>query len=72
METPQQKKARREVEAAESWKAHQAEQKRVDDNMMRLRAERLERESLPETQGEKTKSKRPGQSSKKQNSADRP
>jgi hypothetical protein len=72
MKTADEKKARLEVERAKSWEAYQAEQKRVDDNMARLRAERLKREALPDTQGEKTKPKRPGQSSKAQTTADRP
>jgi hypothetical protein len=72
METPQQKRERLAAEGAESWEAHKAEQKRVDDNMMRLRAARLARETLPLTQGEKAKPSRPGKSSKRQNAADRP
>jgi hypothetical protein len=72
METTQQKRDRRAAEGAESWEAYKAEQKRIDDNMMRLRAARLARETLPRTQGEKTKPSRPAKSSKSQNTADRP
>ena len=72
METPQQKKERLAAEGAEAWKAYQAEQKRINENMLRLRAERLARETLPAAQGEKTKPKRPGKTSKRQNVADRP
>ena len=75
METRLEKKARTGVEASQAWKEYQARSKRIDDNMMRLRAERLARErsaTLPETQGEKVKPKKPGRKSRNQNVADRP
>jgi hypothetical protein len=62
------KKEQKAADASEAWQEHLANQKAVDDNMMRLRAERLARETLPEMQGEKEKPKRPSEGSKNPNS----
>lgn len=47
-ETLSQKRERRIVEGKEAWRSHEAEQKHINDNMHRLRAERLAREAEPE------------------------
>jgi len=66
------KKEQKAAEASQAWRDHLANQTAVDANMMRLRKERLARQTLPETQGEKEKPKRPGKKSKNQNASDRP
>lgn len=66
------KKEQKAAEASQAWRDHLADRKAVDDNMARLRKERLARETLPETRGEKEKPKRPGKKSKNQNAGDRP
>jgi hypothetical protein len=72
MKTTAETKEKRAVEATQARSEHHAKQRQVDDNMHRLRTERLARETLPQTQGEKEKPRRPAKSSKKQNAADRP
>jgi hypothetical protein len=45
-ETLIEKRQRLAVEGVGAWKAYHAEQKHIDDNMHRLRAERLAREQV--------------------------
>jgi hypothetical protein len=66
------RKDQKAAEASLAWQDHLAGQKAVENNMMRLRAERLARETLPESQGEKEKPGDPGRKSKNQNAGDRP
>jgi hypothetical protein len=46
-ETLSQKRERRDIEGKEAWQQYNAEQKHIDENMHRLRAERLAREAEP-------------------------
>ena len=78
--TPEPLNIRKERQAAEgqaAWQQYRAEQSAVNDNMERLRAERLAREGAavtpaPGARKRKTKSVKPGENSKAQNQADRP
>jgi len=80
MKASQDKKLLKQAEAVEAWAQYENDQKATQNNMLRLRAERLARDALPpeahtlpESQGEKKKKpKRPGKSSKQQNVGDRP
>jgi len=66
------KRDQKAADASQAWQEHLARQQGVDENMMRLRKERLARETLPQTQGEKEKPGKPGEKSKNQNAGDRP
>jgi hypothetical protein len=78
---------RRQQDAAAARTEYEKRNDAINTNMMRLRAERLVRQAaepnpnkikakkghtLPQTQGEKTRPRQPGDTSNKQNESDRP
>ncbi len=57
-ETLIEKRARQAVEGVEAWNAYRAEEKHVNDNMLRLRALRLAREAAQANEPKPTKKRK--------------